>query len=415
MNFKEKMLRLLDKASYFLGTDVMYIFRGGSFLTLGNFFSIAANFALAFFFARLLPKEIYGTYSYILAWVSVLGVFALTGMDTAIIQSVSRGFENSFVFGLKKKIQYGILGTVAALMIGAYYAYNGNQMLSAAFFISSIFIPLLNGFQIYNAYLIGKKEFKTSAYYAMAGQVFIALVLITAIFLTKNVVYLVAAYLLANLIPSVFFFIKTKMKIKPTGGEKDEGIMAYAKHLSFINVVSIIASYFDQFLAFHFLGPANLANYAFATAPPEQIKGLFKGLPDLALPKFSGRSEEEIKKTMMRKIIILSAFTVLIVGAYIVLAPWFYKIFFPRYVDAIFLSQIFALSLLNTPPTLIIGALTAHKKIKELYLFNIVSPIFQIIIMAILTPFYGLIGLIAAKIIARTFNTFLSLGIYYKL
>ncbi len=411
---KERVSNWLNKTSDFLGINLSYILKGGSFLTLGNFFSVAANFALAFFFARLLPKEIYGTYSYILAWISVLGIFALPGMDTAVIQSVSRGFESSFILGWKNKVKYGFMGTVASLLIGAYYNYNGNQILSLAFFAAAIFIPFLNSFQIYNAYLIGKKEFKTSAYYAMAGQVFIALVLITAVFLTKNVIYLVAAYLLANLIPNVFFFIKTKMKIKPTDGEKDEGIIAYARHLSLINVISTIASYLDQFLAFHFLGPANLATYAFATSPPEQIKGLFKGLPDLALPKFSGRSEEEIKKTMMRKIVILSAFTVLIVGAYIVLAPWFYKIFFPRYVDAIFLSQIFALSLLNTPPALIISALTAHKKIKKLYLFNIISPLFQIPIMTVLTTLYGLIGLILARIIARTFTSFLSLVIYYK-
>ena len=414
MTIKEKISRRLNAASEFFKTDIVYTLKGGSFLTLGNIASVVVNFALAFFFARLLPKETYGTYSYILAWISVLGIFALPGMDTAVIQSVSRGFESSFISGWKNKVKYGFMGTVASLLIGAYYNYNGNQTLSLAFFAAAIFIPFLNSFQIYNAYLIGKKEFKTSAYYAMASQVFIALVLITAIFLTKNVVYLVTAYLLANLIPSVFFFIKTKMKIKPTGDEKDTGIIAYAKHLSLINVVSIIASYFDQFLVFHFLGPANLATYAFATAPPEQIKGLFKGLSDLSLPKFSGRSEEELKKTMKRKIIILSVFTIIIVGVYIILAPWFYKIFFPRYVDAIFLSQIFALSLLNTPPSLIIGALTAHKKIKKLYLFNIISPLFQIIIMTVLTPLYGLVGLIIARIIARTFTTLLSLGIYYR-
>lgn len=414
MFFRKHVSNWLGKISRSLEIDLTYILKGGSFLTFGNVFSIAANFALAFFFARLLPKEIYGTYSYILAWISVLGIFALPGMDTAVIQSVNRGFESSLILGLKKKLKYGILGTLAALIAGGYYFYNGNSILATALFIGAAFIPLLNSFQIYNAYLLGKKEFKISAYYAMAGQVFIALVLITAIFLTKNVIYLVAAYLLANLIPSVFFFIKTKMKIKPTGGEKDTGITTYAKHLSLINVVSIIASYLDRFLAFHFLGPANLATYAFATAPPEQIKGLFKGLPDLALPKFSERSEEELKKTMKRKIIILTVFTIAVVGTYIVLAPWLYKIFFPRYVDAIFLSQIFALSLLNTPPALIAGALTAHKKIKTLYLFNIVSPVFQILIMTILTPLYGLMGLILARVIARTFTTAASLVIYYR-
>jgi len=413
MKISEKLSPWIKPASIFLKTDIAYTLKGGSFLTLGNLASIAANFALAFFFARLLPKEIYGTYSYILAWVSVLGVFALTGMDTAIIQSVSRGFENVLIYGLKKKIKYGLLGTLAALIIGVYYFHQGNPMLSAAFFWTAIFIPLLNGFQIYNAYLLGKKEFKTSTYYAIIGQIFIALTLIIAIFTTKNVVYLVTIYLIASLIPSFVFFLKTKSRIKISAEQKDPELTNYAKHLSLINIVSTVASYIDQFLAFHFLGPADLATYAFAIAPPEQIKGLFKGLPDLALPKFSERSEGDLKKTMARKIIILTIFAALVVGIYIAIAPLFYKILFPRYVDAIFLSQIFALSLLNTPAALISSALTAHKKIKKLYWFNIANPIFQILIMTILTPLYGLMGLVIARVIARTFTSVVSLFIYY--
>lgn len=411
---REYVSNWLNKTSDFLGINLFYILKGGSFLTLGNFFSIAASFALAFFFARLLPKEIYGTYSYILAWISVLGIFALSGMDTAVIQSVSRGFENSFLLGLKKKIQYGILGTVASLLIGAYYNYNGNQTLSLAFFAAAIFIPFLNSFQIYNAYLLGKKEFKTSAYYAISGQLFIALTLITTLYLTNNIVYLISAYLIANFIPNFVFFIRTKLKARLSVSEEDPGLTSYAKHLSLINVLSVVASYIDQFLAFHFLGPANLATYAFAISPPEQIKGLFKGISDLALPKFSERSEKEIKKTMWRKIIILTVFTLAVVAVYIILAPSFYSIFFPRYVDAVFLSQIFALSMLNTPAGLIMGALTAHKQIKKLYLFNIVNPVFQILIMAIMTPLYGLNGLVLARVIARTFTTAVSLVIYYK-
>src|SRR3990167_9761490 len=132
MPYKEQIKTWLDKTSEYFKTDVIYTLKGGSFLSLGNFFSVASSFALAFFFARLLPKEIYGTYSYILAWISVLGVFALTGMDMAVIQSVSRGFESSLIVGLKKKIKYGLLGTLAALLIGVYYFYNGNQTLASA-------------------------------------------------------------------------------------------------------------------------------------------------------------------------------------------------------------------------------------------------------------------------------------------
>ena len=410
---RERVSNWLNKISDFLGINLSYIVKGGSFLTLGNFFSIAANFALAFFFARLLPKEVYGTYSYILAWISVLGIFALPGMDKAVIQSVSNGFESSLFLGLKKKIRYGVLGTLVALILGAYYFYNGNQILAWAFFVGAVFIPFVNSFQIYNAFLLGKKYFKTQTLYLILSQLFIALTLITAIFLTQNIVYLVGIYLLANLIPSLIFFFRTRLLTKLTGPE-DPGITSFAKHLSLINVVSTISGYLDQFLAFHFLGPANLATYTFAIAPPEQIKGLFQSIPDLALPKFSERSEEDLKKTIKRKSIILFIFAGLVVGIYILLASWFYKIFFPRYLDSVFLSQIFALSMLNTPTTFIIPALTAHKKIKKLYWFNIISPVFQISVMTILTPLYGLIGLILARVVARTFTTAVSLIIYYK-
>lgn len=416
MFFRESVSNFLGKISKFLEIDLTYVLGGGSYLTLGNFAAVFANFILAFFFARLLPKEVYGTYSYILAWISVFGIFALPGMDKAVIQSVSNGFESSLILGLKKKIKYGSLGTLAALLLGAYYFYNGNPVLAWAFFVGAIFIPFISSFQIYNAYLIGKKEFKTQTLYLILSQLFIALTLITAIFLTQNIVYLVSVYLLANLIPSFIFFLKTKIiaNLKKSTDPKDPGITSFAKHLSLINVVSTVSSYLDQFLAFHFLGPANLAIYTFAIAPPEQIKGLFQSIPDLALPKFSERSEEELKKTIKHKSIILFVFAALVVGTYILLAPWLYKIFFPRYLDSVFLSQIFAFSMLNTPATFIIPALTAHKKIKKLYWFNIVSPAFQILIMTILTPLYGLMGLILARVIARTFTTAISLAIYYK-
>lgn len=413
MQIREKIEKLLAGVSELLGINLAYSLKGGLFLTLGNFFVTLANFALAFFFARILPKEIYGTYSYVLAWISVFGIFALPGMDSAVIQSVSRGFENSLILGLKKKIQYGFLGTLASLIIGAYYFYNQNPTLGMAFFIAAAFVPFLTGFQIYNSFLLGKKEFRASATYLVIDQIFSSAVLITTLFLTKNIAYLVSAYLFSNLLPNLFFFFLVKRKVGPPNG-RDSEVAAYGKHLSFISVISTVASYLDQFLAFHFLGPAELATYAFATSPSEQIKGFFKSIPDLALPKFSERTEEDLKKTMKRKILILSALTIATVGAYIVLAPWFYKIFFPRYLDAVFLSQIFSLSLLNTPSVLIAGALTAHKKIKKLYLFNIVSPVFQIVIMAVLTPLWGLAGLIWARVTARTFNTFLSLFIYYR-
>jgi O-antigen/teichoic acid export membrane protein len=187
---------------------------------------------------------------------------------------------------------------------------------------------------------------------------------------------------------------------------KKEGkkTISYGKHLTVMDALNNIAAYLDKILVFHFIGPIELAVYSFATAPPEQIKGLLKNIEPLALPKLATKTKREVKKTILSKSLKFGLFVAVGVIAYILLSPLLYKIFFPKYIESVFYSQIFSISLIGMIGTPIHIALQSQMAKKQLYQFNIYTSLIQITLMSFLLYFYGLLGLILARVITRFIN-----------
>jgi O-antigen/teichoic acid export membrane protein len=131
----------------------------------------------------------------------------------------------------------------------------------------------------------------------------------------------------------------------------------------------------------------------------------------IAFPKFANRPFKEIQETLSRR---LGGFTLLmaaVAGMYILIAPLAFHIFFPAYEEAVFYSQIYALALIPLASIFPATALQAHAANKELYIFNIVSSVFQIGILFPAIAYYGLLGAVVARILSRVFNLLLSVGL----
>ena len=394
---KQKIYNFLRDSEKYTKTDMVYLFKGGSWLTLGQIISSICSFLLAIAFANLLPKEIYGSYRYILSISGLLAIPTLSGINTAIIQAVARGYEGSFIKGLKTKIRWGLLGGLASLILSGYYYFNNNITLTFAFLITGIFIPFMDSFIIYGALLIGKKKFKISTIYNIIIRILSFIVIISVLFITNNIFLIIFTYFLSNTLLRLLFLFVTIKKIKINRKEDSETI-PYGKHLSLIDIISIIASQLDKILLFHYLGAIELAIYAFAIAMPTQIKTPLKYINSLAYPKFAQKSLLEIKKGIWRKIFLYGVFRILIVVAYILAAPFIFNLFFPVYKDAIIYSQVFSLSLI-VPTGILTHVLMAHKKIKELYILKTISSFIFIVALFIGVVYYGIWGVISARII----------------
>lgn len=411
---KNLIYSLLKKSERYTQTDMVYLAKGGFWLTLGQVISTAASFLLAIAFANLLDPVTYGNYKYILSLVGMLGIFALTGIGTAIAQAVARGLENSFYTGFKAKLKWGLLGSLVAIGGAIYYWIRGNSLLPIPLLISAVFSPLMLASQIYGSFLVGRRLFSIQVKYSVLSRIVSAGAIITTLFITKNLFWLIAVYLVSHTLLNYSFYIIIESKFKPNKKEDSE-TLSYGLHLSLMNVLNQVAFYLDRILIFHYLGAVKLAIYQFAIAPPEQIKALLKNIQPLALPKFAKREKKEIKSTILKKAGKFFLILLPIVSLYILIAPFLYKIFFPQYLKSIFYSQLFILSLLCVPFSFLgIIILQSQKAQKQLYQLNIFSSVVQIIILFLFVYFYGLLGVVLARIISRFIEAGLSLWLVKK-
>ena len=411
----QKLENLLRWSEKYAKMDMVYFVESGFWVTVGQIVASGTSFALALVFANLLPQETYGQYKYALGVAGLLGALTLTGLETSVVQAVARGFEGVLRRAFWENLKWSAVFVVSAL--GAafyYYFFRADSFLAASFTIIALFAPLISSANLYLPFLNGKKEFRTKVSYEAFSKIFFGIFIVSAVFFSGRVLVLIIAYFSAQLITALFFYWRTLKKYHPNQ-EVDSETIGYARHLSILNILDIIASNLDKVLVFNYLGAVPLAIYSFAIGVPEQTKPFLKGLTNIILPRFSERTESDIRANISNKILKLFIFNLVIVVSYIALAPFFYRMFFPAYAESVLYSQIFAVSMLAGSITPIEIFLLAKKKIKEQYIIRSAISVFQIIVVFALTLWLGLLGLILARVFTRFFVTFINIFIYIRM
>lgn len=401
-NGTHALLRWLER---YTKTDMIYLARGGSWLSLGHGVAVLSGFFISIAFANLFPKESFGTYKFILSMVGIMGAFSLTGMGVAITQAVARGFGGSLRQGFKTNVRWSIGVFLVGLALSAYYYVNGNTLLSLSFLLAGILSPIAASAGLYSAYLLGKKDFRRNSLYGIIHNIAPAAAIVTTLFLTKSLFIVIAVYFSVGALVSLLLYYKTIRAYRHEHAEEENpGLLSFGGHLSTMEIIGKITSSLDKVLIFHYLGAVPLAIYAFAVAPVEQLQGGKKILSTLILPKLGERTFEELQRSAPRKALLLTAYALGLAGIYAVLAPYFYKFFYPQYLDSVFYSQVYSLTLLAVSGTIFNETLVAHKKTKELYVHRTIVPIVQIALFFILLPLYGLMGLIITHVIIRSLS-----------
>lgn len=404
----------LKSSQKFTGTDNIYLATQGSYLTIGNIISTVASFLLAMTFARLLPKETYGEYRYVLSIITVIGICALPGMENAIIQAVAKKFEGCFKKILKIRFKWGLLGSLVSLSVAIYFFTIQNYSLTVSFLIAAIFFPFMEATGSYLSYLVGKKLFGIQVKYNTISQIIAAVSIIITLFFTKSLIVLILVYFLSNTLLRIYFLLRT-IKKNPPNNKSNSKIISFGKHITLITAANTIAGQIDKILLFNFLGPGQVAIYSFAELPIRQINSFLRNIRLLALPKLAARERKEIKKTLLKKISRAVLLIIPIIILYILVAPFLYKIFFPQYMDSVFYSQLFAISLIGFPITIIALSFEAKMMKKQLYQFSILSPVLRIILIVVFIPVLGVLGVIIAQLLTRVFEIFWGLFLFKKI
>jgi O-antigen/teichoic acid export membrane protein len=189
-------------------------------------------------------------------------------------------------------------------------------------------------------------------------------------------------------------------------------MIRYGKHISAMNFFGTLANQLDKVLIFHYLGSAQLAIYSFAFAIPEQIKGSFKNLFGIALPKYASLPEDKLRKSIIDKTVKLTLISVCIVIAYILVSPFIYKLLFPKYLEAVFYSQIYVLGLISIPGISLISTyFQVRKDTVTLYKLTVIGNIATLILTYVLIYNFGLVGAVVEN--GVSWLIMLGVHIYY--
>ena len=394
---RNHIYQLLRRSEGFFKTDMIYLAKGGFWLNFGQIMSAIIAFISSLFFANLISKDIYGNYKFIIAATSILGAFSLTGMSSAVTQGVAKGFEGILKSAVRSTLRFGSIIVFVAIGISTYYFINGNSVLGFAMLIAGASLPITQALTLYGNYLMGKKDFKRVTLYGVGAQFINTTGLITVAVATQNIVLMVLVYFALNTLTTIWAYRHT-IKIFRINDTHDNTLIPYGKHLSVMGLFGTIANQIDKILVFHYLGALQLAVYAFAQAIPDQFKGVLKNIFGIALPKYAELSDENLRKSIIKKFVQLTTLTALAILAYIFTAQYIFTLLFPKYLEAVFYSEIYMLGMITIPGISLFAIYFQLKKAtRKMYELNLIGNISTLIITFILIYKFGLEGAVIAN------------------
>jgi O-antigen/teichoic acid export membrane protein len=394
--------------------EASYFARGGFWLIAGYAVQVVLGLALAAILANLLSKDSYGTYQFIISAGAIVGAFTLTGMGGALIPAVSRGNYGVLRYAVRKQFIWSAAIVAACVAAALYYYLRGNQTLAELMILLGLFQPVTTTFALFRQYQYGRGRYRESTFLDTGIRVLTFLALIVALFFTRNIVYIVLAFLgtqaLSTCLAYVFIVYRNKLPYI-----EDAPTYEYAKHLSVMESLSELAAVADKFLVWLFLGAAPLATYALAQLPIMHLQSIFGFSRPLAFPRLAQMDLAQIRMTLPQKMRVFFLVSLGAVAAYIIIAPVFYKLVFPTYPEAVRYSQVLSLVVLAVPRTLISQAFYAHHRTRELYIINVSTPFVRTGLLALGVWQFGLAGAVGALLLSELYMAILQVYFFNRI
>ncbi len=379
-------------------TDVSYLFSGGFWLLFGQGITMFASLGLAVAFANLIEPEKYGNYKYILTLASIISAFTLTGLTTAVTRAAARGHDGTLNYSFRRSLMWSAGMIIIAALGAAYYFIQGNIFLGTSLIFVGATSPLTAAASLYRPFLMGKKEFRRASISGIVQSATPTLSVLAAILLQAQLTILVGVYFVTT---AFVMYGLYQYSIRLT---KNSSIDPYTdhlgKHLSIISVISTVVRNLDSILVFQLLGGAQLAVFTLATTIPDTIRGSLKHIDTLAMPKFALKSKEELKRAVLSKTSNIFLATTVIAAIYAVTAPLLFSFFFPQYLSAISLSQVYAFII---PMSFVLSAayFDTQAVVRERYILSAVNNMNRIVFTLVGIYFWGLWGAVVARLAAR--------------
>ena len=368
----------LDKLTELSGIDLRYVVKGSYWSTVDLVIANSASLLLAMAFTRLLPKEIYGTYSFVLSYAGIFSTFAISGITGVITRSIAKGFEGDLQRSLKYKMQWGLVSSTLSLAFAIYYLMAGNNTLAMSFGLVAVLLPSYTASTVVSSYFFAKELFKYNSIVGISVKATSLVVMVFTMFFTKSVPIIILAYFVPDQLIR-FCFLRWAIKKYQKNKETSPDMNIFAMHFTAMNMQSLIGI---------MMGPG--------------------------VPRFAKRDYGEIYPLLGKKLIWFNMLVLVIATCLFILLPFAFKILFPQYMESVYYARLLILTMVFSAPAVIHGIWQAKIEIKKLYVLKIITHVSRIAIFPVLIPLYGISGAIWSQVAISFFAGFYIYIMYLK-
>ena len=239
---------------------------------------------------RLFTKDEYGQYQFIVSIVGVCGVFVLPGLQVAVVQSVARGHDTTYLAATRIAFLASTAGTLVCGAVAAYEWFAGTMPLFYAAMLAAVLFPASQGLVTWKSYQFGKERFKETALSQGAALViaYIGTILL-ALALPGNIVAPLAVSYTIFAIQNLQMHWRIVSSV-PRNGVSEENSIRYGVQTSLYLALNTVGNYADRLILFFFLSPESLATYAAASRIPELLKDNLQAIRSVMIPSLSRKS-----------------------------------------------------------------------------------------------------------------------------
>jgi O-antigen/teichoic acid export membrane protein len=401
MSLRKELKHVVSFLEKWTELDVLYFLRGGAWLFSTQFFVILSSFSLYVGFAHLASKDMFGQFQFVLSVIATLSVLCLPGTNTAVMLGSAQNLDGSLGRGVRLKLRWSILGMIG-LAVAAWYFYSRQySAVWPAFLVAIPLFPLLYSLDSANHFFAGKKKFSLVCLFQLLTDAGSAVAALVALLLTRNLLVVVGAFLLFQVIGDVLAYYAALRLAR--NKKVDPEFASYSTHLSLINLIPGIRMHFDKLIATYYLGFAATAVYTIGAAMAEQLYAVSKNVGNMIFPKVSVGTPSKVYAEVRKRIGKLVFFFIVVAIAAIVLAPFIIPFFFSaEYDEAVPIAQLMLLATIPRAVAFVLSRVQEALKQKgKLYKINMVYALVEILAMVVLVPMYGLYGVVGAKIVSN--------------
>lgn len=412
---------VLEKCNQFakrlIGADISAFSKDAFLVTTSYAVSTLRGIITSYLVARMFPRELYGTYQFMLTVLGIAGLVTLPGLSTAMTRALARGEEQETRAAMRWQLGISLIGSTGLLLCIPFLQMMGKAELWPLFILGSALLPLSQyAGALFATVTRGKGRFDISLKANIAWSVALIALILYIVFIQRSV-----ALLLIGVIgfPAIAYLIfGWKLMPRYTHHASPREILRFAWTLSVSNLPGGLSWYLDKIMISAMFGLNQLAVFSIAVLIPEQMKSWAKELLPVSFA-VQAKGDDTIKRRRSLVMVVLRAtlaFSVFI-AAYVVLAPYIFYWGFPTYYnsEAIFLTQMSGLTIILLPTTLLNQYIEAQALVRELRIIQWLSAAVFCISLITLIPMMGLLGAVLARGIVRLTTAICCVYVLWKL